>query len=408
MAKKPGLYYGYIIVVCAFIILGVFYGTQNTFGIFFQPLSDEFGWTRAATSGAFTLFMVLHGLLFMVTGRLSDRFGPRLVLTVCALFMGLGYLLMSHIGNIWQLYLFYGVLVAAGMAGGFVPLTSTVARWFVKRRGMMNGIAVAGIGAGTMVLPPAAGWLISGHGWRDSYIVIGLVVLVGIIPLAQFVRRAPADRTQLLPDADKGVPAELSLSGYSLGQAMHTRQLWQFCLAYFGYGFFLQAIMVHIVPHMTGLGISEQASANVFIAIGALSLTGRIIIGSASDRLGLRPSVIGSFALATAALAWLFLCSQPWMFYLFAVVFGLGYGGIVALQSPLAAELFGLKAHGSILGISATIVAIGHGIGPLAADWIFDTTGSYHVAFVITLALSSGSLFLAGMLKPSPVYAIEP
>ncbi len=217
--KQHNLYYGYIIVLCAFLLLAVFYGGQYTFGVFFKPLSQEFGWSRAATAGAFSLFMGLHGFLFMLTGRLSDRFGPRLVVSGSALFLGLGYLLMSRISDISHLYLVYGVLMAVGMSGGFVPLTSAVARWFVKRRGMMNGFAVAGIGAGTMLMPPMAGWLISNHGWRTSYVVIGLLVLIVIIPIAQFLRRAPG---QLLPDAYNGVQTALTAAGYTLGEAVRT------------------------------------------------------------------------------------------------------------------------------------------------------------------------------------------
>ena len=153
--KKPSFYYGYIIVALAFLIHVILGGTMYTFGVFFKPLASEFGWTRAATSGAFSLFMVLHGFFYIVTGRLNDTFGPRIVVSGCGLFMWLGYLLMSQTSTIWQLYLFYGVIIAVGMGSGYVPLISTLIRWFVnnKKRGLMIGIAVAGIGVGTMIMP---------------------------------------------------------------------------------------------------------------------------------------------------------------------------------------------------------------------------------------------------------------
>jgi len=155
---KPKFFYGYVVVALAFLIMAIMGGTIYTFGIFFKPLAGDFGWSSAATSGAFSLQMVIHGLFYIVTGRLNDRFGPRLVVSACCLLLGAGYLLMSQISDIWQLYLFYGVVIGIGMSGAFVPLGSTVARWFVKRKGAMIGIAVAGISVGTMIMPPVASW----------------------------------------------------------------------------------------------------------------------------------------------------------------------------------------------------------------------------------------------------------
>ena len=153
---KPEFFYGYIVVVAAFLIMVAIFGLYYCFGIFFDPMLLEFGWTRAMTSGAFSLSMVVYGLLNVAVGGLTDRFGPRMVVTICGLLIGLGYLLMSQISAVWQLYLFYGVIIGAGMGGSFIALLSSVARWFVKRRGMMTGIVMAGIGIGTLIGPPVA------------------------------------------------------------------------------------------------------------------------------------------------------------------------------------------------------------------------------------------------------------
>ena len=154
-------FYGYIIVAVSFFIMLVTFSFHISFGVFFKPLLTEFGWARAMTSGAFSVYMFLHGLLYIVTGRLNDKYGPRILTTACGIVLGLGYLLMSQISAIWQLYLFYGVIIAIGTSGLWVPLMSTVTRWFVKRRGLMTGITVAGIGTGTIIVPPLANWSIS-------------------------------------------------------------------------------------------------------------------------------------------------------------------------------------------------------------------------------------------------------
>ena len=165
--------YGYIVVVAALCIMLAMYGTRSVFGVFFKPMLTEFGWTRALTSGAHSLSMVVQGSLAVIMGGFNDRLGPRIVLTLSGFLVGLGYLQMSQIGAVWQLYLFYGVLIGTGMGGVFVPLLSTIARWFTARRSMMTGVVATGIGIGTLLEPPVANRLISIYDWRTSYIIIG-------------------------------------------------------------------------------------------------------------------------------------------------------------------------------------------------------------------------------------------
>ena len=403
-AKEPRVFYGYLMVALAFIIQAVLGGSLYTFSVFFEPLSTQFEWTRAVTSGAFSLYMILHGFLYIFTGKLNDRFGTRIVMTGCGLFMGVGYLLMSQISTVWHLYLFYGVIIAIGMSGGFVPMMSTLTRWFVnhKKRGLMLGIALAGGGFGTMVVPPLANWLISEYGWQMSYRIIGVMVLVVIITAAQFIRRAPGHTGQ--PQTGKETVGEsgavIPAPGLSLTQAVRTRQFWLISSAYFGFGLVLQAIMVHIVLHANGLGITAATAANIFIVIGALSIAGRIIMGSVSDRLSNKIVLIICFSLMTASLGWLLVSDQAWMLFIFAVGFGFAYGGLVAVQSPIVADFFGMTSHGVILGVIVSIITLGAGIGPVMAGGIFDATGRYFPAFLITIAFAGAALIITLFLKP--------
>ena len=190
--SEPRFFYGYVIVAVAFLLMLIMWGAYYSFGIFFEPLLAEFGWTKAMTSGAFSLSFFLTGVLGVLAGKLTDRFGPRVVMTACGVFLGIGYILVSRTENTWQLYLFYGIVVAIGMAASVTPLQSTVARWFVKRRGVMNGIINSGIGGGMVIVPPLAHQLISHYGWRLSYIIVGCATLVLITLSAQFLRRDPA------------------------------------------------------------------------------------------------------------------------------------------------------------------------------------------------------------------------
>jgi len=399
---EPGFFYGYIIVAIALCMMVAIWGTYYAFGVFFKPVLTEFGWTRAITSGAFSLSMIVHGLLGIVMGGLNDRLGPRVVMTLCGFFLGLGYLLMSQIGAVWQLYLFYGVIVGIGMSGAWVSPLSTVARWFVARRGMMSGIVVAGTSIGALIGPPVANQLISTYDWRISYIIIGSVVLVVVVLAAQFLRRDPAQMGQVPYGESKGGEQGLQVGaeGFSLKEAVYTRQFWVFFAMLLCFGFSLFSTMIHIVPHATDLGISAASAATILATIGGLATVGRVVLGSAADRIGTRQVFIIGFILMSAALFWLVPAAERWMLYLFAAVFGFGHGGMGASESPLVAGLFGLSSHGLIFGVAGLGFAIGAAAGPFLTGYIFDVTGSYQAAFLVSAAIGIIGLILTTLLTP--------
>ncbi len=402
--KKTGFYYGYILVSLGFLITLMNAGILSSYGVFFKPLSEEFGWTRVETSGAYSLSVLLFGFLGIFTGRLSDRFGPKLVVTVCGLLLGLGTLLMSQINAVWQLYLFFGLIVGTGRSGGPVPLMSAVARWFVKRRGLMTGILVAGFGGGQVVMPLIASQLITVHGWRTSYIILGIISLVVIVGAAQFLRN---DRPQIghMPDSERLTTQEdgmvLKAKDFSFREAIITKQFWLLCIVYFCFGLLAQSVMVHIVPHATDLGISAVSAASIVSIIGVLSMVGRIGMGSAGDRIGNKLALVIVFVLMTISLLLLLFAEELWMFYLFAAMFGFAWGAEVAQSSPIVANLFGIRAHGLILGIVVFGSTVGGSIGPLLTGRIFDVTGSYRLAFIIFAVIAVVALILSLLLKPT-------
>lgn len=399
---QPKFFYGYIIVVVAFLLMLMMWGAYYSFGIFFEPLLAEFGWTKAMTSGAFSLSFFLTGILGVFAGRLTDRFGPRVVLTVCGFFLGLGYLLVSQTSTVWQLYLFYGVVVALGMSASVIPLQSTIARWFVKRRGTINGIIISGIGVGMVIIPPIAQWLISSYGWRTSYIVVGITALVTIILTAQFLRRDPGKMGQL-PYGEGELEIKVSSpdTGFSLREALRSWQFWTLVMALLCFTMGEGTILVHIVSHAIGLGISAASAALIIPVIGAVSIPGRILLGMAGDRIGNRPAYVIGFVFLSVSLFWLLVAKELWMLYLFAVIYGFGYGGLSTLISPIIAELFGLSSHGVIMGVVIMFGGTGGmAIGPLLAGHIFDITGSYQSAFLMYAAISVIGLILVSRLRP--------
>ncbi len=399
---RPGLFYGYVIVAAGFLIMAVSSGALYSFGIFLKPVAEEFGWSRAAATGAYSMGLFVTGACYIVTGRLSDRYGPRVVMTVCGVLLGSGLLLMSGLTALWQFYIFWGLVFALGMSGGFVPLASCISRWFNRKRGIMTGIVVAGVGVGMIAIPPFATWLISAYSWRFAFLVIGAITLVVFAGASQFLKRDPTQRGEL-PDGDTTAKAAASApekTGLTLHEALRSRLFWMVCGLFFCFGFTLRTVSTHIVPHATDLGISSVAAATILSVIGGVGIPGRIGIGSVCDRLGGRLSLIIALALLCVALFLLLPAEEAWQFYLVATVFGLSTGGIIALESPVIAEFFGLKAHGTILGPVVFCSTGGGAIGSLIGGQIFDATADYFLAFLICSILIIIALALALLLKP--------
>jgi len=399
---EPRFFYGYIVVAAALLIMLLAYGVRTSFGVFFKPMLAEFDWTRALTSGAVTLSMVLQGLWGIFMGRFNDRFGPRFIMTLCCFFLGLGLLLMSQTGYSWQLYLFYGVIMGIGMGGVFVALLSTVVRWFVKTRGTMTGIVLTGIGLGTLVMSPLSNWVILIYDWRMSYIIVGSVVLVIGILAAQFLRRDPT-KMGLVPYGQNEVKEQELVSGtqgLSLKEAAYTRHFWMVAVIFFCLGYCIFAITIHLVPHITDLGISATTAANVLAVTGGMQVISGIVLGGVADRVGIRRVLAISLILISAALFALVPVTKVWMRYLVAVVYGFGVGGGGVTESIIVAELFGIKSHGLIFGAVSFVFTIGGAVGPLLTGYLFDVTGNYQSAFLVSATVGVGGLILAAILRP--------
>lgn len=409
-APKPRLYYGYIVVAASFIIMILVHGLFNVFGIFFNPLLNAFGWTRATLSGAYSLSTILHGVLGITMGGLVDRFGPRIVVTVCGVFLGAGYLFMSQVNTVWQIYLFYGVIIGIGMSGLWVPLLSPISRWFVDRRSMMTGIVISGMTIGGIVAPLIVSRLIIAYEWRQTFIIVGGAVLFLTVLFAQFLKipHSHLGTSSYGAGEDTQTISPPAAIGFSLKEAVQTIQFWLgfFILFCFGYG--VIAIAVHLFPHITGLGISDISAANVMAINGGVGIIGNIFVGGfIGDRIGNRKVILIGFILAVVSLVWLLPSRELWMFYLFAIVLGIAMGSIGTSESPLVARLFGLKNHGLIYGIFVLGFTAGGAVGPLVTGYIYDITGSYYNAFLACIAFAVVGFILAVLLKPTREVGME-
>jgi MFS family permease len=357
------------------------------------------------TSGAFSLSSIMNGLLTIPMGGLTDRFGPRMVMSLCGLLLGLGYILMSQISTVWQLYLFYGVIVGAGMAGSFIPLMSTVARWFFKKRSLMTGIVSAGIGLGALVGPKVAHRLISVHGWRASYVILGCVVSAVVVLSSQLIKRDPS-QAGLVAYGGKQAGDEEWVSdaqGLSLKEALCAGPFWVYFGTGFCYGYCVFGIMVHIAPHAIVLGMPASRAANILATIGGMSIIGKVLLGRVGDLQGSRRTMMLGFALMSIALLFLVPAKIAWVIYLMAGLFGFSYGGCTVAHSPLIAVLFGLRSHGLILAVFGISVTIGGAVGPFLTGHIYDVTGGYKWALLVCAGISLSGVILTVILKEERV-----
>lgn len=395
-------HYKYVIAAICFGIQAIGIGLFVSYGVFINPLLEDFGWSRAAVSGASSLGFFLMGLLGILVGRLNDKVGPRKVMLVTSSLIGLGFFLTSRTETLWQLYLFYGFIVGIGLSSIDVIALSTTARWFTYRRGIVTGLVKVGTGAGQLIVPMTASLLITAYGWRTAFSVIGLSGMVLLIFISRFLRRDPEQMgfTSAPPDTGKqGVTIEKGID-LTFGQAIRTHQFWLLFAINFAVVYCLLIILVHIVPFARDMGVSPTKAAVAISTIGGVSMLGRFATGIFIDRFNSRLTMILCFLLLIATLVWLQITDELWMIYLFAACYGIAHGGFFTSISPIVAEYFGIGAHGILFGAIVFSGCFGGSVGPILAGYIFDVTGSYSPAFWLSTGVAIAGLGLILLLKP--------
>jgi len=404
---KYPFFYGYIVAAAGFVIWMIGFGISGTFGIFYKPILTEFGWNRADTVFAFSLGTFMSSFFAIFTGFLTDRLGPRIVVTVFGSFLGLSCLLMSQVNGLWQFYLNYGIVASIGMSVTATPVMATVARWFVRRRGLVTGIVQAGLGIGGLVLAPLTGWLITKHGWRNAYWVLGIIALVGFILSGLFMRRSPEDMGQL-PDGEmaKDRPilptpeVSISHSSLPLGKIVITSQFWIIAGLYSIFGFCRSTFLAHTAAHIQDLGFSLMDASNVMAFLMASSMAGRIGMGRVADAIGNRAAFMISYGATAISLILVLASGHLLGIYLFAFAFGFGWGAQAVLRFSTTAEVFGLSSLGFIMGILGIFEALASALGAYYAGFVYDILGNYGPVFWFGIVVSILGILLGAFLRP--------
>jgi len=397
IARRRSQQRGRRVVVGAFGVMFVMFGITNSFSPFFASLQEAFTAQRGAIALIFSIAAPLYFLLGLVSGPLADSLGPRRVALIGVLLGGAGLLFAAQARALWQIYLGFGVGVGSGVGFAYVPAIAAVQRWYLRGRGAASGLAVAGIGLGTLCMPLIAAPLISWLGWRGAWSVFAVLMIVGGGGAAVLLDRGP-ERYGWLPDGGIADPSSAqqrtALTGSSIKDAIRSRP---FCLLYVGLVFASVGAFVpfvHLVPYAEDHGISHTSAVAIFSVLGIGSTAGRFAIGGLADRIGRGRSLALAFFGLGAMLLWWLAATSVWQLTIFALVFGSCQGGFVALYPALTVDYFGARNASSIIGILYTAGAIGTLAGPKLAGDGFDLFHSYSLPILV----SAGCAFVAAVL----------
>jgi MFS family permease len=407
--SNSGIFYGWFVVAAAFAVTFVGFGSAYTFSAFLESLQRDFGASRGSVSLVFSLAGFLYFGLGMISGPLADRFGSRRLAVTGMLLTGLGLAAASAARNLIEVYAAYGLGVGIGVGCAYVPAVGAVQRWFVRRRGFASGLAVSGIGVGTLAMPPFATLLIEGLEWRGAYLALGFLAAIVGGGMALLIENDPRDRG-LGPDGDPPQAGETSArrEGASVREAVRSRRfisLYAACLIC-SFGVFVP--FVHLVPYAGDHGVASATAVLLLGVIGVGSTAGRFFLGGLADRIGRQSSLLLMFVGMAFALTIWMISTSLWPLAVFAFVYGVFYGGWVAVLPAVVMDYFGGRNVAGIIGILYTSVAFGTLIGPSAAGFAFDLTHTYTLPILASVAANViAAAIVAVTLRTAPAHSAE-
>lgn len=393
-------FYGWRVVAGAFVVLCVGYGIAYCFAAFFLPLQAEFGARRGDVALVFSIAGGLYFSLGLLSGPLADRIGPRFVVAGGMVLVALGVIAASQATALWHVYVGYGLGVGVGIGFAYVPSVAALQRWFLRRRGLATGIAVAGIGVGTMAAPPFAQAMIDSYGWRDAYLWLGAIALLTALFAALTLLRSPQAYGQH-PDGDSTSTGTHDHAGATLADAARSLPFWLLFVACAANSFGLFIPYVHLVAYVRDAGLGEAYGVTLIALLGLGSTVGRFAFAGLAHRVGRQRAYAAMFVGTGATLLLWAATANAWLLAVFATLFGAFYGGFVAMAPSIIADYFGTRALGAILGAQYASVAAGALLGPAAAGFVFDFLGSYVGTVLLGAALSFFSAVCV-VAAPSP------
>jgi MFS family permease len=393
--------YGWVMVALGALMTCVAVGAMFSLAVFLQPITQATGWSHTAVSAAMTLNFLAMGAAGFGWGALSDRIGPRPVVLAGAILLGLGLFLASRAQTPLAFQLSFGLLVGIAVGSFFSPMIAAVMGWISERRGLAVALVSVGVGVAPMTISPFAAWLITQMDWRQAQVVIAVLVWATLIPAALFVRRPPAIAHEGNVGSTQEKPIKLREAFLSAPFIVLALTFFACCAAHAGPIF-------HTVTYAMTCGIAPLAAVTVYSVEGLAGLGGRLALGLAADRLGVKRVLIAGLIIQAVA-AFLFIsASRLGEFYAVAAVFGFAYGGVMPLYAVLAREYFGQRILGAVFGAAAMVSSLGMALGPAIGGWVYDTFGQYTWMYLYSGAVGLGAVAIAFAFPPFPRAAGAP
>jgi len=377
--------YRWIIVGVGALVTCVAIGSMFSLAVFLGPMSASTGWGRATISTAMTLDFLVMGIAGFLWGTASDRFGARIVVLSGAVLLGAGLVVASRATSPLAFQLGFGVLV--GMAAGafFAPMIATVTGWFDTHRALAVSLVSAGVGVAPMTVSPFAAWLIAHQDWRTAMAIIGVAAWILLIPAALLIRRPPP---AVNSNSASGTDSSADDSVPRLKDALVSPQFLVLGMTFFFCCAAHSGPIFHVVSYAISCGIPTMAAVSIYSLEGLSGLGGRLLLGVAADRLGVKPVLIGGLLIQSLAISGYLFASRLNEFYLLSLVFGTAYGGVMPLYAVLARDYFDQRLMGSVFGAATMLSSLGMALGPLVGGWVFDTYHGYRWLYISSLGLA--------------------
>lgn len=409
-ANRP-LFYGWIVAAaCSFAVSAL--GFVFSFGVFYKPLMNQFGWKAADVALAPSIFGLVYIAAVFPVSWAYQRYSIKPITLLGGLLMGAGLALSSLTTSLWQLYLFYGVLGGIGSSTIWVPFTSTIMKWFSRRRGVAMAIALSGQGLGSVVIAPSLSYVILTSGWRTAFLLAGASTFLIISSSVLLTKGSPGEmglrpygQNQDNEHWSVEHRNKIAAGDYSIREALHMKPFWLLYSLWFFSHIVATTYTQHIVLFAIGIGIPLISASLVLGTIGLTSVAGNLTVGFLQDRIGLRRALVFCYSLTLAsAVVLLSTRSMMWLF-LFAAAYGFSFGGRTTLEVPLASSFFGLANLGTVVGALETAFGVGGFIGPYLAGRVYDITGRYSEVLLYCAVLSTLTLAIATAIKPSTTHS---
>jgi len=389
--------YGWVMVALGAFMTCIAVGAMFSLAVYLQPITQATGWSTTAVSAAMTLNFLAMGAAGFGWGALSDRIGPRPVVLAGAVLLGLGLFLASRAQTPLQFQLAFGLLVGIAVGSFFSPMIAAVMGWISEHRGLAVSLVSVGVGVAPMTMSPFAAWLITQMDWRAAQMVIAVLVWATLVPAALFVRRPPP--IEMTGKSDAAIAQEKSMT---LRDAFVSAPFIVLALTFFACCAAHAGPIFHTVTYAMTCGIAPLAAVTVYSVEGLAGLGGRLALGVAADRLGVKRVLIAGLVIQALAAFAFISASRLGEFYAVAAIFGFAYGGVMPLYAVLAREYFGQRILGAVFGAAAMVSSLGMALGPAIGGWVFDTFGQYTWMYIYSGTIGLGAVAIALAFPPFP------